>query len=134
MGPIGDATPIGWVVRMPVDELWYHADRAKQQAEQAYHRLDEAHEADIERETQRSVSLPRFKQLAERTEHTGAPFGAHTIVHDSAGEVILVRHEEIGRWVLPGARSTRTNLSASRPSGNSRKKPASRRRFEGSRS
>lgn len=87
---------------MPVDELWYHADRASQRAEQAYHRLTDRYQAFVEHEDHRSVSRPRFRQLAERTERTGAPFGAHSLVYNADGELLLVRHDGVDLWVLPG--------------------------------
>jgi 8-oxo-dGTP diphosphatase len=87
---------------MPVDELWYHADRASQRAEQAYHRLVDAHQDFHEHESHRSVSRPRFRELTERVEQTGAPFGAHALVWNQAAEVLLVRHDGVDLWVLPG--------------------------------
>lgn len=87
---------------MPVDELWYHADRASQRAEQAYHRLAERYDRFMEHEDRRSVSRSRFKQLTRRVERTGAPFGAHSIVYNRDRELLLVRHEGVDLWVLPG--------------------------------
>ena len=87
---------------MPVDELWFHADRAIQQAEQAYHRLAESHEDFQEYEDHRRVSRSRFRELARRVQQTGAPFGAHALVSNPDAELLLVRHEGVDRWVLPG--------------------------------
>lgn len=87
---------------MPVDELWYHADRASQRAERAYHRLTDRHEDYVERADERSVTRSRFRTLADRVERTGAPFGAHTLVYNDAEEILLVRHEGVDLWVLPG--------------------------------
>ena len=87
---------------MTVDQLWYRADRAIQQAEQAYHRLASSHDAFVEREQHRSVSRRRFRVLTERVERTGSPFGAHTIVYRESGAVLLVRHDGVDLWVLPG--------------------------------
>jgi 8-oxo-dGTP diphosphatase len=87
---------------MPVDELWYLADRAEQQAERSYHALTSSHEEFIELDRQRSVSRPRFRTLAERVEATGAPYGSHTVVYRENGDLLLVRHEGVDRWVVPG--------------------------------
>lgn len=87
-----------------VDDLWYLASRANQRAEQAYHALtaDRDAESYLETERNRRVSRRRFRTLAERVETSGCPFGAHTIVYREAGELLLVRHEGVDRWVLPG--------------------------------
>ncbi|MFB6153011.1 MAG: NUDIX hydrolase [Halodesulfurarchaeum sp.] len=87
---------------MPVDELWYLADRASQRAEQAYHRLDRRYADFLEFEQHRSVSRRRFRELSERVNRSGAPFGAHTIVYRPSNEILLVRHDGVGLWVLPG--------------------------------
>lgn len=85
-------------------DLWYLADEATQQAEQAYHRLRERHGSFMERSRSQRVSRRRFRTLAGRVKRTGAPFGAHSIVYRprGSGELLLVRHEGVDRWVLPG--------------------------------
>jgi len=85
-----------------VDELWYLADEASQQAEQTYHRLSRAHEGYIEFETTKRVSRERFRTVTERIRDNGAPYGAHTLAYRETGELLLVRHEDVGLWVLPG--------------------------------
>ena len=85
-----------------VDQLWFLADEASQQAEQAYHTLDERHDEFVEYERTRQVSRGRFRTLATRVKQSGAPFGAHTIVYRESGELLLVRHDGVDRWVLPG--------------------------------
>jgi len=85
-----------------VDDLWFLADEAGQRAERAYHRLAEAHGEFMEIPRTRRVSRRRFRTLARRVKESGAPFGAHTIVRRSAGELLLVRHEGVDMWVLPG--------------------------------
>lgn len=86
-----------------VDGLWYLADEAAQQAEQAYHRTTERYEGDyIERTYRKRVSRGRFRTLAKRIQQSGAPYGAHTLVYRENGEFLLVRHEGVGLWVLPG--------------------------------
>lgn len=87
---------------MPLDQLWYLADEAVQQAEQAYHRLAESHEGFLEYERTRYVSRRRFKTLASRVADSGAPYGTHTLVYRPSGELLLVRHEGVDMWVLPG--------------------------------
>jgi 8-oxo-dGTP diphosphatase len=87
---------------MTVDRLWYLADEASQQAEQAYHRLASQHDPTLEPDYTRRVSRRRFRTLAERIKQTGTPYGAHTIVYRGTGELLLVRHEGVGLWVLPG--------------------------------
>lgn len=87
---------------MTLDELWFLADEASQQAEQAYHTLDTRHDAFVEHERTRQVSRRRFRTLATRVKDSGAPFGAHTIVFRESGEILLVRHEGVDKWVLPG--------------------------------
>lgn len=86
-----------------VDRLWYLADEAKQCAAQAYHRVRERHGGDpIERTHTKYVSRPRFRTLVERIRNTGAPYGSHTLVYRPSGELLLVRHEGVDMWVLPG--------------------------------
>jgi len=85
-----------------VDDLWYLADEASQQAEQTYHRLSTAHEGYLEFETTKHVSRDRFRTVAERIRENGAPYGAHTLTHRETGALLLVRHEALGLWVLPG--------------------------------
>ena len=85
-----------------IDGLWYVADVADQRAEQAYHRLCETDDDFLEFSRSRTVSRPRFKTLAERIQDCGAPYGAHTIVYRPSGELLLVRHEGVDMWVLPG--------------------------------
>lgn len=86
-----------------VDDLWYLADGARQQAEQTYHRL--AGRADLEVELHKQVSRERFRTVATRIEDNGAPYGAHTLVtrpRNGGLELLLVRHAGVGMWVLPG--------------------------------
>jgi 8-oxo-dGTP diphosphatase len=85
-----------------VDDLWYLADEASQQAEQAYHRLSTEHEAVLEFETTKHVSRNRFRTVARRIRDNGAPYGAHTLTYRASGALLLVRHEAVGQWVLPG--------------------------------
>jgi 8-oxo-dGTP pyrophosphatase MutT (NUDIX family) len=85
-----------------VDDLWYLADEASQQAEQTYHRLAEQHEEFLEFETTKHVTRHRFRTVAARIEANGAPYGAHTLVQRPDGALLLVRHEALGLWVLPG--------------------------------
>lgn len=85
-----------------VDDLWYLADEASQQAEQTYHRLSTAYDDYIEFETTKRVSRERFRTVAERIRDNGAPYGAHTLAHRQNSELLLVRHENIDLWVLPG--------------------------------
>jgi 8-oxo-dGTP diphosphatase len=84
-----------------VDDLWYLADTACQQAAQAYHRLVERHDDYLETSHDKRVSRRRFRTLARRINRTGAPYGAHTLVH-RPGEVLLCRHDGVDLWVLPG--------------------------------
>lgn len=87
---------------MSLDDLWYLADEADQQAEQAYHRLRERHDGFLERRHEKHVSRGRFRTLASRIRERGTPYGAHTIVHRPGGDLLLVRHEGVDMWVLPG--------------------------------
>ncbi|HMB50920.1 NUDIX domain-containing protein [Natronoarchaeum rubrum] len=84
------------------DELWYLADEAQQSAEQARHRLDRRYDDYMQVERTRRVSRRRFRTLAERIRDNGTPYGAHTIVYRSSGELLLVRHEDVDMWVPPG--------------------------------
>jgi len=83
------------------DDLWFLADRAGQQAEQAYHRLRERYDP-LELERVDRVSRGRFRTLAERIDRSGAPYGAHTVVHRDGTALLLVRHDAVDKWVLPG--------------------------------
>ncbi|MFT4921871.1 MAG: 8-oxo-dGTP diphosphatase [Haloarculaceae archaeon] len=85
-----------------VDDLWYLADEADQQAEQTYHRLREEYDDYLTFDTTKHVSRQRFRTVAARIEDNGAPYGAHTLAHRPSGELLLVRHEAVGMWVLPG--------------------------------
>jgi 8-oxo-dGTP pyrophosphatase MutT (NUDIX family) len=85
-----------------VDDLWFLGDEARQQAERTYHRLGEHHAGYVEYETTKGVSRDRFRTVARRIKDNGAPYGAHTITYTPSGELLLVRHEAIGQWVLPG--------------------------------
>jgi 8-oxo-dGTP diphosphatase len=87
---------------MPVDDLWYLASCAEQRAERAYHGLTDRHDDVLEFDRHRTVSRRRFRTLAERVERTGAPYGAHTVVYRENGDLLLVRHEDVDLWVLPG--------------------------------
>ena len=85
-----------------VDDLWFLANQADQQAEQAYHRIRETYTDFLEMTRNKSVSRRRFRTLAQRVCDTGAPYGAHTIVYRPSGDLLLVRHEGVDMWVLPG--------------------------------
>jgi 8-oxo-dGTP diphosphatase len=85
-----------------VDDLWYLADEAVQQAEQTYHRLSDRAVDYLEFETTKHVSRSRFRTVAARIRDNGAPYGAHTLAYRPSGALVLVRHEAVGKWVLPG--------------------------------
>jgi 8-oxo-dGTP diphosphatase len=87
---------------MSLDDLWLLAQRASQQAERSYHALTADREGFVEFDRDRSVSRRRFRTLAERVLATGAPYGAHTVVYRENGDLLLVRHEGVDRWVVPG--------------------------------
>ncbi|MFC4245842.1 NUDIX hydrolase [Natribaculum luteum] len=87
---------------MAVDELTLRADEASRCAEDAYRRLEARYDEFVERDRTQRVSRRRFRTLVERIRRTGAPFGAHTIVYRESGELLLVRHEGVDLWVLPG--------------------------------
>jgi len=88
-----------------VDDLWYLGDEAARQAEQTYHRLLDAHDGAGEFEITKRVRRERFRTVAERIRDNGAPYGAHTLVTDSNDRLLLVRHEAVDQWVLPGGES-----------------------------
>lgn len=85
-----------------VDRLWYLADEADQMAEQTYHRLVSAHDDPREFTKQRWVSRPRFRTITDRVTANGLPYGSHAIVTDAEGRLLLVRHDAVDMWVLPG--------------------------------
>jgi len=85
-----------------VDDLWFLADEATQQAERTYHDLRDRYEGYREFETTKRVSRDRFRTVATRIRDNGAPYGAHTLAYRPSGELLLVRHEAVGLWVLPG--------------------------------
>jgi 8-oxo-dGTP diphosphatase len=85
-----------------VDNLWYLAREARQQAEQVYHEFRDAHDDFVAYEPTRRVSRSRFRTVGERIEHHGLPFGAHTLAYRPSGELLLVKQDAIDRWVLPG--------------------------------
>ncbi len=85
-----------------VDDLWFAADEADQRAEQVAHRLDRRHDDYLEVTHHEHVSRRRFRTLAERIQRTGSPYGAHTVVYRPSGALLLVYHDAVGKWVLPG--------------------------------
>ena len=85
-----------------VDDLWYLAQQASQQAEQTYHSLATQYDQFREYETTKQVHRRRFETVAGRIEDNGAPYGAHTLTYRESGELLLVRHEGVDMWVLPG--------------------------------
>lgn len=86
-----------------VDGLWFIADRAAQQAEQVYHQTEDCYGRPcLERTYKKHVSRDRFRTLADRIQHSGTPYGAHTLVSRTDGELLMVRHEGVNKWVLPG--------------------------------
>jgi 8-oxo-dGTP diphosphatase len=85
-----------------VDDLWYLADVASQQAEQTYHDLVEEYDEFVEFTRHRRVQRPRFRTVAEDARDHGAPFGAHMLAYSPSGELLLVRHDAVDMWVLPG--------------------------------
>lgn len=88
-----------------VDDLWYLADEADQQAEQAFHRLRTRFEAAMTFETTKYVSRRRFRTVADRIKRNGAPYGAHSAVYRPDGRLLLVRHDAVEMWVVPGGRA-----------------------------
>ncbi|MFW5956594.1 MAG: NUDIX hydrolase [Halorhabdus sp.] len=84
-----------------VDNLWYEAEEAQQVAEQTYHRLLEDATNPMEFTRTRYVSRPRFETITRRIQDNGLPYGAHTVAVDD-NRLLLVRHEAVGKWVLPG--------------------------------
>lgn len=88
-----------------VDDLWFLADEAEQQAERTYHRLTERFDSYREFETRKRISRRRFETVAERIKRNGAPYGAHTLAYRADGELLLVRHEGVDLWVLPGGQA-----------------------------
>lgn len=87
---------------MTINDLWFLADRADKSAEKAYHRLIENYGEPLEFTRTKTVSRLRFRTLAERISRSGTPYGSHTIVYRSTGKLLLVRHEGVDMWVLPG--------------------------------
>lgn len=86
-----------------VDGLWFLADEAAQRAEQAYHHAVERYASPyLERTYQKRVSRERFRTLADRICTSGTPYGSHTLVRRESGELLLVRHDGVELWVLPG--------------------------------
>jgi len=85
-----------------VDNLWYLADEAERRAERTYHRLADEHDGFAETTLRRGVSRRRFRTVAERIRDNGLPYGVHTLAYRPSGALLLVRHEGVDMWVLPG--------------------------------
>ncbi|MCQ4332559.1 NUDIX domain-containing protein [Natronomonas sp. F2-12] len=86
-----------------IDGLWYLAEEAERRAERAAHRLSERYgDEGIRRTYRKRVSRARFRTLATRIRRHGTPYGVHTLVRREGGELLLVRHEGVDLWVLPG--------------------------------
>lgn len=93
---------VGKAAMTTINQLWYLAGEGAQQAEQTYHRLAERHERFLEFETTKHVSRRRFRTVTERIVDNGAPYGVHTLACRPDGRLLLVRHEAVDKWVLPG--------------------------------
>lgn len=85
-----------------VDDLWYLGDGARQRAEQTFHDVTNRHDGYLEFTRHRRVSRSHFRTLAQRIKENGLPYGAHTVVSRDSGELLLVRHDDVDMWVLPG--------------------------------
>ena len=85
-----------------VDRLWFLADEAERRAEEVYHNLCERHGEVMEPELEREVGRQHFQRAVRRGSETGAAYGAHAVVYRPSGELLLVRHTGVDRWVLPG--------------------------------
>jgi 8-oxo-dGTP diphosphatase len=85
-----------------VDDLWFLSDVARQQAEQTYHEVADRHQEYLEFTRERRVSRDRFRTVAERIRENGLPYGAHTVTVNDDGELLLVWHDLVEMWVLPG--------------------------------
>jgi 8-oxo-dGTP diphosphatase len=85
-----------------VDDLWFLSDVARQQAEQTYHEVAEEYTEYLEFTRDRRVSRDRYRTVAERIRENGLPYGAHTVTVNQDGELLLVWHDLVGMWVLPG--------------------------------
>jgi len=85
-----------------VDDLWFLAEEADQQAARTYHRLRDRHDDYVSFETTKRVSRDRFRTVVTRIRDNGAPYGAHTLAYRPSGQLLLVRHDAVGLWVLPG--------------------------------
>lgn len=89
---------------MTFDGLRVRADEASRRTARTYRRLERRHGTFLERERTKRVSRRRFGALVDRIRRTGVPFGVHTLVSRPSGELLLVRHDAVDRWVLPGGR------------------------------
>ncbi|PSP78454.1 NUDIX hydrolase [Halobacteriales archaeon QS_1_68_20] len=85
-----------------VDELSYLAEEARRASERLYHDMRERHGEVMEPELVRRVSRPHFRRAVDRGSESGSPYGVHTIVYRELGDLLLVRHEPVDMWVLPG--------------------------------
>lgn len=85
-----------------VGELWYLADEAERRAEETYHELVDRHGEVMEPEIDRRVGRRHFRRTVERGHVSGAAYGVHTVVYQPSGSLLLVRHEDVDQWVLPG--------------------------------
>jgi 8-oxo-dGTP diphosphatase len=85
-----------------LDELWFLADEAERASERTYHELRDRHGEVMEPTLTRQVPRDHFRRAVERGSETGAPYGVHTIVYRPSGELLLVRHDQVDLWVLPG--------------------------------
>ena len=84
------------------DEVGFLAEEARRTAEREAHRLDREYGDVLAFERTHRVSRQRFRTLARRVKRCGSPYGAHTVVHRPGGDLLLVRHDGVGKWVVPG--------------------------------
>lgn len=85
-----------------VGDLWYLAEEAERRAEETYHELADRHGDVMEPELDRRVGRRHFRRAVDRGAESGAAYGAHTIIYRPSGPLLLVRHEDVDQWVLPG--------------------------------
>lgn len=100
VGPPAEREERGFTVTF--SDLWYLSEEASAQAEEVYHRLRADYDGFLEFTQTRTVSRPRFRTLADRVVTSGTPFGAHTAVARDDGSILLVRHDGVDMWVVPG--------------------------------
>lgn len=87
-------------------ELRFRSEQADQVSEQLYYDLRGQYDSYREYKLSHSVSRSRYRTLLTRILEYRVPYGVQTLAYRSDGAILLVHHDEVNQWVLPGGQPT----------------------------